>query len=71
MELNQYVLPAIEDQLLIRKFFCSAQKGNKSAYSLADIVIYHELYTAISFSQMSVEPSKFPNTTTWLTAMTG
>ena len=26
-ELKKYILPAIEDQLLIRKFFCSAQKG--------------------------------------------
>ena len=55
-EINQYVLPAIEDQLLIRKYFCSAQKGSKSAFSLADIVIYHELFTALSFSQINVEP---------------
>ena len=50
IELKKYILPAIEDQLLIRKFFCSAQKGQKSGFSLADVVIYHELYTALAYS---------------------
>ena len=69
-ELKKYILPAIENQLLIRKFFCSAQRGSKGAFSLADIIIYHELYTALAFSSISVEPTQYPNTTTWLTTMT-
>lgn len=49
-ELKKYILPAIEDQLLIRKFFCSTQKGQKGGFSLADIVIYHELFTALELA---------------------
>lgn len=65
-------MPAIEDQLLIRKFFCAptTSKGQKSKYSLADIVIYHEVYTAMAYAQVSVDNNSLPNTSSWLAAMT-
>ena len=67
-ELKKYILPAIEDQLLIRKFFCSTQKGSRG-YSLADVVIYHELYTALAYSQVVIDSNVLPNTTEWVTAL--
>ena len=60
----------MEGQLLIRKFFCASQKDSKTGFSLADIMIYHEVYTALALSQIAVEPTQLPNTVEWLGTMT-
>ena len=62
-------MPAIEDQLLIRKYFCSSSKGKKN-FSLADIVIYHELYTALAYSSIAVDERKLPHTAEWTKTLT-
>lgn len=72
-ELTQFTLPAIEDQLLLRKFFCSninaSGKQDSSSFSLADLLIYHEMYTALEFAQISLDRSLFPNTHNWMSSM--
>ena len=74
-ELKKFILPSIEDQLLIRKFFCSAQKDrrkkvSKNGYSLADVVIYHELYTALAYTQVLIDQNSLPHTAEWVQTLT-
>ena len=58
----------MEDQLLIRKYFCSGKKQGQ--YSLADLVIYHEIYTAIAHSQIKINEYELPNTAEWFQSLT-
>ena len=57
---------------MIRKFFCapSTPKGKDVGYSLADIVIYHELQTAMAYAQINVDHNMLPNTAAWLATLT-
>lgn len=71
IELKKFILPAIEDQLLIRNFFCESKTHNpySQIFSLADLVIFHELFTALVFTSTTVEPGQYPNTSIWLEKM--
>ena len=65
-EINNFILPALENQLKNATEFCESTEHDAS---LADIMIYHELQTAVYVGSLIIDSDSSPMTKKWLKRM--